>query len=81
MYQNRSARQDKRKKTRDELVVQMPIPATTDSSKIKTELEKDTDIKVNFFFSTYQSIDVVKKVQDDCGLCFDIAICDEARWI
>ncbi len=73
-----TAGQDRRTRNRDELTVQMPIPATTDSSKIKEELDKGT-ANVNFFFSTYQSIDVVNKVQNDCDIEFDMVICDEAH--
>lgn len=34
---------------------------------------------IRFFFSTYQSIDVVSKFQKITGLQFDITICDEAH--
>lgn len=74
-----TAGQDKRSKQRDEILVQMPIPATTDAQRIKEELSSNNFVRINFFFSTYQSIDVVKNVQDECGIVFDIVVCDEAH--
>lgn len=68
----------KRKKDQDELLVQMPIPATTDVAKIGKEYQKNKHC-INIFFSTYQSIDVVSAVAKQNGIIFDIAVCDEAH--
>ena len=73
-----TAGQDRRSKLRDEITATMPIPATTDPKRINEVLVKSR-VKVNFFFSTYQSIEVVKKVQDELGIIFAITICDEAH--
>lgn len=70
----------KSKKNLDEIVVSMPIPATTDAKKLIDEYSKYKDNKrVHFFFSTYQSIDIANKVMIGCNIKFDFVICDEAH--
>ena len=75
-----TAGQTKKKKRTDEdvILVQMPIPATTDVNKISNEYKR-FPTKINIFFSTYQSIDVVSEVAKRNDIIFDIAICDEAH--
>ncbi len=68
----------KKSKEQDEMLVQMPIPATTDVEKISMEYQKAPH-NVNIFFSTYQSIDVVSAVAKKCNIIFDIAVSDEAH--
>ncbi len=75
-----TAGQIKKKKRSDEdaILVQMPIPATTDVNKISNEYKR-FPTKINIFFSTYQSIDVVSQVAGKNDINFDIAVCDEAH--
>ena len=40
---------------------------------------EDSDNTLNFFFSTYQSIEVVSAFQKKSGINFNIIICDEAH--
>ena len=68
----------------DEITVNMPIPSTTDVTRISEQLNRlKKDIhdrgRIHFFFSTYQSIDVIHELQEKCGFEFDRAICDEAH--
>ncbi|MBE8950863.1 MAG: DEAD/DEAH box helicase [Quinella sp. 3Q1] len=57
----------------DEIVdVNLPLPAMTDDKKIAAALEKFSSFVI---FSTYQSIDVVNKLDIE----FDLIICDEAH--
>lgn len=59
------------------------IPATTNVDTLLEEynnLLNATDYEgIRFFFSTYQSIDVISKFQKRTGMKFDITICDEAH--
>ncbi len=59
------------------------IPATTNVDTLLKEynnLLNATDYEgIRFFFSTYQSIDVISKFQKRTGMKFDITICDEAH--
>lgn len=59
------------------------VPATTNVESLVdgyTNLWKALGKKgIRFFFSTYQSIDVISKFQKITGLEFDITICDEAH--
>lgn len=59
------------------------IPATTNVDTLLKEynnLLNATDYEgIRFFFSTYQSIDVISKFQKRTGVNFDITICDEAH--
>lgn len=76
---DQTAGQTKRnRKDADEILVQMPIPATTDINRIKKEYTSKR-CGVNIFFSTYQSIDVISNLAKKCNITFDIAICDEAH--
>lgn len=76
---DQTAGQTKRnRKDADEILVQMPIPATTDINRIQKEYTSKR-CKVNIFFSTYQSIDVISNLAKKCNITFDIAICDEAH--
>lgn len=76
---DQTAGQTKRnRKDTDEILVQMPIPATTDIQRIQKEYTSKR-CGVNIFFSTYQSIDVISSLAKTCKITFDIAICDEAH--
>ena len=76
---DQTAGQTKRnRKDTDEILVQMPIPATTDIQRIQKEYTSKR-CGVNIFFSTYQSIDVISSLAKKCNITFDIAICDEAH--
>lgn len=71
----------KASKTSDNIssITDLVIPATTNSSKLISEYNKDTESTLNFFFSTYQSIEVVSSFQKESGINFNIIICDEAH--
>ncbi len=76
---DQTAGQTKRnRKDADEILAQMPIPATTDINRIQKEYTSKR-CRVNIFFSTYQSIDVISNLAKKCNITFDIAICDEAH--
>ena len=76
---DQTAGQTKRnRKDADEILVQMPIPATTDINRIQKKYTSKR-CRVNIFFSTYQSIDVISNLAKKCNITFDIAICDEAH--
>ncbi len=76
---DQTAGQTKRnRKDADEILVQMPIPATTDINRIQKEYTSKR-CGVNIFFSTYQSIDVISNLAKKCNITFDSAICDEAH--
>ena len=64
--------------TEDLSVSSIIIPATTDYKKIVQYYNKQKE-NLNLFFSTYQSLEVVKKAQDELKIEFDIVICDEAH--
>lgn len=68
----------KRKKNEDEILVTMPIPATTNVNKL-VNAYKNGKSDVNIFFSTYQSIDVISNLAKEARIEFDIAVCDEAH--
>lgn len=59
------------------------VPATTDVESLVegyTNLWNASEKKtLRFFFSTYQSIDVISEFQKITGLEFDITVCDEAH--
>jgi len=71
----------------DEIIeVNLPIPAMTDDKKISVALQKifnnpSDRFGMTVIFSTYQSIEIVHKVQKNLGekLNFDLIICDEAH--
>ncbi len=75
-----AGREKGRRKTDDENIIKMPIKSTTNVEDIYEAYEKErAKIGFNFFFSTYQSIDVVHDFQKKSGLKFDFTICDEAH--
>ena len=58
-------------------ITDLVIPATTDVNKlIARYVSEDADDTLNFFFSTYQSIEVVAAFQKKSGINFNIIICD-----
>ncbi|MDE7469523.1 MAG: DEAD/DEAH box helicase family protein, partial [Desulfovibrionaceae bacterium] len=61
----------------------LAIPATTDSEKLVSEVQRAIahadEGAVTVIFSTYQSIQVVKEAQDKGLPAFDLVICDEAH--
>lgn len=61
-------------------IVDTAIPATTDVNKLTVhyKLNGKAD-SIHFFFSTYQSIDVIAAFQQRTGIEFDLIICDEAH--
>ena len=63
------------------LVHELRYPATTTSSSLATEMAKrHDDDHMSVVFSTYHSIEVLRKAQIDHGLAaFDLIICDEAH--
>lgn len=72
----------KASKTSDNIdnLTDMVIPATTDVTKLIHQYNSsDSDDVLNFFFSTYQSIEVVAAFQKKSGINFNIIICDEAH--
>ncbi len=72
----------KASKTSDNIdsITDLVIPATTDVNKLISRYAyDDSDSTLNFFFSTYQSIEVVAAFQKKSGINFNIIICDEAH--
>lgn len=72
----------KASKTSDNIdsITDLVIPATTDVSKLTSRyIGENSDNTLNFFFSTYQSIEVVFAFQKKIGINFNIIICDEAH--
>lgn len=73
----------KKKASDDEIIINLndlSFPATTDSKKLASEIKKADSSKLIVVFSTYQSIDVVSKAQNEHGLRkFDLILCDEAH--
>ena len=64
----------------DASVVDLAVPATTDTQKILRQLRKyDKEDNRTVIFSTYQSIDVVKEALDLYKRELDLIICDEAH--
>lgn len=64
----------------DASVVDLAVPATTDTTKILRQLWKyDKEENRTVIFSTYQSIDVVKEALDKYKREVDLIICDEAH--
>ena len=60
-------------------VVDTAIPATTDVHALAARYKLNGKDGFHLFFSTYQSIDVVAKMQKQIGFEFDLIICDEAH--
>lgn len=72
----------KASKTSDNIdsLTDLVIPATTDVNKLISRYDTDdSNDTLNFFFSTYQSIEVVSAFQKKSGINFNIIICDEAH--
>ncbi len=66
--------------TEDLSVHDLIYPATTDTKALAREIRKQhEDDQFTVIFSTYQSIDVVAKAQQDGVPAFDLIICDEAH--
>ena len=64
----------------DASVIDLAVPATTDTKKILRQLKKyDKENNRTVIFSTYQSIDVVKEAIDLYKREVDLIICDEAH--
>lgn len=64
----------------DASIVDLAVPATTDTHKILRQLKKyDKEPNRTVIFSTYQSIDVVKEAIDLYKREVDLIICDEAH--
>lgn len=82
-----SKRKNKNEDTDSFSVVDLALPASTDTDVIIKQLEQATaDSGITVVFSTYQSIDVIakaqaayqKKIGSDKGV-FDLIVCDEAH--
>jgi len=74
----------KRKKEDDTVQTfthELRYPATTEPSRLATEMTKRHDAQhMSVVFSTYHSIDVISRAQLENGLAdFDLIICDEAH--
>ena len=66
--------------TEDFSVNDLIYPATTDTAVLAREIKKlHEHDQFTVVFSTYQSIDVVAKAQQDGVPAFDLIICDEAH--
>ena len=64
----------------DASVIDLAVPATTDTTKILRQIKKyDRENNRTVIFSTYQSIDVVKEAIDLYKREVDLIICDEAH--
>lgn len=68
----------------DITTVDLPIPATTDPTRLALAMRQDTvhrdaARRVTVVFATYQSIDVVAQAQQAGVPAFDLVICDEAH--
>ena len=57
----------------------LPIPATTDPEQLAAAAAEEADDRLTVVFSTYQSMDVIRRAQDAGMPAFDIAVCDEAH--
>ncbi|MDR3129003.1 MAG: DEAD/DEAH box helicase family protein [Tannerellaceae bacterium] len=80
-----SKRKDKNEDMDGFSVVDLALPASTDTQAILKQLEQAAkNTRMTVVFSTYQSIDVISKVQKIYNkginpLVFDLIICDEAH--
>ena len=57
----------------------LPIPATTDPEVLATAAAAEAPDRLTVVFTTYQSMDVIRRAQDAGMPEFDIAACDEAH--
>ncbi len=74
----------KRKKDDDTVQTfthELRYPATTEPARLATEMAKRHDAQhMSVVFSTYHSIDVISRAQQEHGLAdFDLIVCDEAH--
>jgi len=75
----------KKRKKDDDIVMtfmhELRYPATTDPARLADEMTKRHDAQhMSVVFSTYHSIDVLNRAQQQYGLAnFDLIICDEAH--
>lgn len=69
----------KASKTNGDSIVDTAIPATTDVQKLIARYHLNGEDGLHLFFSTYQSIEVVAKLQKKAGFVFDLIVCDEAH--
>jgi len=75
----------KKRKVEDDAVQvfthELRYPATTKADRLAAEMPKRHDAEhMSVVFSTYHSIDVISRAQQDHGLdAFDLVICDEAH--
>ena len=60
-------------------IYDLPIPATTDPSKLAKAASIDEPDKLTVVFSTYQSMQVIRDAQKAGMPQFDLAVCDEAH--
>lgn len=60
-------------------VPDLAYPATTNTRKLAGHFKGGSDAEFTVIFSTYQSIDVVAKAQENGVPEFDLIICDEAH--
>lgn len=63
----------------DASLSELPMPVTTDSTKVKTKLGNSVKNAMTVVFSTYQSLAVVSDAQKEWRGVFDLVICDEAH--
>jgi len=75
-----------KKRQKDDDIVQtftheLRYPATTEPGRLATEMAKRHDAAhMSVVFSTYHSIDVIHRAQQEHGLAaFDLIVCDEAH--
>lgn len=70
-------------KNNDDIILQtsdLAFPATTDAAKLADQIKGAGTDKMTVIFSTYHSIEVIKKAQKEHGLPeFDLILCDEAH--
>ena len=57
----------------------LPIPATTDPNRLAEAAAVEAPDRLTVVFSTYQSMDVIRRAQDAGMPAFDLAVCDEAH--
>ena len=57
----------------------LPIPATTDPDQLASAAQAEAPDRLTVVFSTYQSMDVIRRAQEAGMPDFDIAVCDEAH--
>jgi predicted helicase len=65
----------------DMSIIDLTEPATTDATKLISRMRagRHTTDRMTVVFSTYQSIEVIARAQQDGLTAFDLVICDEAH--